>query len=105
MGLLRKRAKLVTFRLTDEEYDYFRAACEGSGRGSMSDFARKAALDFARLQTSGRRFLTEDLSTIAVQLEDLSATLFALGKQINDVLGHRKERNGKERIVDDPDIS
>ncbi len=100
MALLHTRAKLVTFRLSEEEYDYFRKACERSGRRSISDFARVAALDLARQETSARRFFTEDLGTIAVQLEDLNVMLKTLSARIERLLGgkdrQRREHNDEE---------
>ena len=42
MPLLKRRTKLVSFRLSDEEYEKLRVACVAEGARSISEFARSA---------------------------------------------------------------
>jgi len=40
MLVMQARTKLVTFRLSEEEYDHLRAVSEAHGAGSVSEFVR-----------------------------------------------------------------
>src|SRR5262245_2566785 len=42
MSILKRRTKLVSFRLSDEEYKELQGACVAEGARSISDFARAA---------------------------------------------------------------
>jgi hypothetical protein len=42
MAILKRRTKLVSFRLSDEEYERVQGACIADGARSISDFARAA---------------------------------------------------------------
>jgi hypothetical protein len=44
MSVLKPRNRLVNFRLTMEEFEQLRTACERQGARSISDFARCAVL-------------------------------------------------------------
>ena len=45
MPALKRRNRIVVFRLTQEEYANLKHACEHGGARNISDFARKALLD------------------------------------------------------------
>ena len=42
MAILKRRTKLVSFRLSAEEYEKLQGACAAEGARSISDFARAA---------------------------------------------------------------
>jgi hypothetical protein len=42
MSVLRPRARLISFRVSDEEYERVRAVCGAHGARSLSDFVRSA---------------------------------------------------------------
>jgi hypothetical protein len=42
MSVIKRKNKMVSFRLSDEEYDALRTVCESQGVRSLSDFARLA---------------------------------------------------------------
>ena len=44
MPVLKRRTKIVIFRLTDEEYEELKAACVTRGARNVSDFARTALM-------------------------------------------------------------
>lgn len=44
MSVLKPRNRLVNFRLSEEEFESLKAACQASGARSLSDFARSAVL-------------------------------------------------------------
>jgi hypothetical protein len=44
MTFLKRRSRLLSFRVTQEEFDDLRAACLAKGARNVSDFARTALL-------------------------------------------------------------
>ena len=42
MPALKRRTRMVNFRLTEDEYEYLKDLCQTEGVGSLSDFARAA---------------------------------------------------------------
>lgn len=44
MTFLKRRSRLLSFRVTPEEFDDLRAACLAKGARNVSDFARTALL-------------------------------------------------------------
>ena len=44
MSVLRPRNRLVNFRLSEDEFENLKTACENSGARSVSDFARSSVL-------------------------------------------------------------
>lgn len=45
MTLLKRRTRLLSFRVTQEEFDHLQAACIEKGARNVSDFARTALLE------------------------------------------------------------
>ena len=66
--MLKTRARLVNFRVTQEELDYLKRACAERGARSVSDFARSAVL---RAASDG----TDPLSVLEGQMERLGQKL------------------------------
>jgi len=48
MPVLKRRSRIVSFRLSQEEYDALKDTCIAQGARSISDFARSAACRLAR---------------------------------------------------------
>ena len=48
MPVLKRRSRIVSFRLSQEEYDALKDTCIAQGARSISDFARSAACHLAR---------------------------------------------------------
>jgi hypothetical protein len=42
MSIIKPKNKMISFRLSDQEYDELRSVCESQGVRSLSDFARLA---------------------------------------------------------------
>jgi hypothetical protein len=42
MSVIKRKNRMISFRLSDEEYDALRTVCESHGVRSVSDFARLA---------------------------------------------------------------
>ena len=43
MAILKKRERIVSFRVSEDEYESLRAASESEGAHSISEYARRAA--------------------------------------------------------------
>lgn len=87
MVVLRRRSRLVTFRVSAEEYGALTQSCIDCGARSIADFARMAALQ--RVQTSHvpAGNLSGDLTTLSKGLRQLDLELGDLRKRIRTVLG------------------
>jgi hypothetical protein len=87
MELLTNRKRLVTFRLTEAEYESLRVTCTSGGSRSVSEFARSAVLSKMMAQRDSRISLGENLAMLGLQLEELDGALQALSKRIARVIG------------------
>lgn len=88
MAVLKRRYRLVTFRVHSEEYELLTKACMDSGARSISEFSRAAVLRKVQ-QTEHERpgTLTGDLATLSDRLAELDAALEETRKKIRIVLG------------------
>jgi hypothetical protein len=72
MPLLKPRNRSVVFRLTEDEYESLRAACDRSGGRSMSEYARSALLSAIATNRARRsRSLERQLKEIESSLHSL----------------------------------
>ena len=92
MSLLKSRNRLVSFRLSPEEYENLRDVCIASGSRSISDFARESVLHGIETRRGGRALLGDDLATLSFRLEELDDALKNLSELIARVLGSREEK-------------
>ena len=92
MPILKNRNRLVSFRVTTEEYDHLRALCVTKGARSISEFARNAVL----LEAEGGRQISigEDLATLGSQLRHLDKSLVSLRERIAKVIGPASRAGG-----------
>ena len=67
------RNRIVTFRLTDQEYDSLKAAC-GTDRSTISVIARRTLLSWVNSQLS-RPHVDQRLAEIDSRLEAISKLL------------------------------
>ena len=90
MPVLKRKSKIVTFRVSPEEYDALAGACAGSGDRSISAFARNAAID--RLQMTGVRpiNISGDLASLGKLLTELDGALSEASDRIHRLLGDRE---------------
>jgi hypothetical protein len=95
MVILKRRSRLVTFRVSAEEYEHLSNSCVASGARSISEFARLAVLrDVEARQPTGA--LSGDLATLSKELSELDVCLSEIRRRIHGVLGPTgtKEANG-----------
>lgn len=91
MAVLQRRSRLVTFRVSAEEYETLMKSCVASGARSVADFARAAVLQRAQMLDAHGGTLHGDLTTLGKTLGELDATLNLARKRIRDVLGPANE--------------
>jgi uncharacterized protein (DUF1778 family) len=84
---LKNRPRHVVFRVSDEEHKYLSQACSDTGVRSLSEFVRQAALHYADTQRSHHSLLSDDLTTVALRLEEVDTHLRELSRVIKRVLG------------------
>ena len=87
MVVLKQRSRLVTFRVSPDEYSSLMKSCVESGARSIADFARAAVMQRARVLEAQAGTLHGDLTTLGNALGELDATLILTRKRIRDVLG------------------
>jgi hypothetical protein len=81
MTFLKRRSRLLSFRVTQEEFDDLRAACLAKGARNVSDFARTALLQSC--STTERR-LTELEAAIERNTQMMQALLIAPSRKGGD---------------------
>jgi hypothetical protein len=91
MAVLKRRARLVTFRLSNEEYEIMQQVCLSVGFRSISDFARSAVTCRASVLSAPQRMLTEDLSTLSSELAALDESLKVMRERIGHLIGSQAE--------------
>ncbi|HXM45730.1 MAG TPA: hypothetical protein VN924_31125 [Bryobacteraceae bacterium] len=76
------RNRIVVFRLSQEEYQSLKEACDRAGARNLSDFTRSEVLEYLNSDGSGghmaRRFtaLEQQISLVQFQLNDLLHGVF-----------------------------
>lgn len=87
MALLKRRSRLVTFRVSNDELEAIQQCCLAVGARSVADFARVAALQKAHMMEPEPVTLSGDLSRLSKQLKGIDASLVELRHRIHGVLG------------------
>jgi len=87
MAVLRRRTRLLTVRLSSEEYEALHKVSAAEGARSLSEFARTAILQFINARTGTRGSLTGDLTALGEQLEQIDDVIKDLSTRIERVLG------------------
>ena len=82
-----RRSRLVTFRVSDDEYEDLSRSCIIHGARSLSDFARASVLQNVQASRAPATTLRGDLVSISRKLADLDALLTDVHKNIRRMLG------------------
>ena len=95
MALCSSRKKLVTFRLTVEEYEALRSLCIAKGVRSISELTRDAVLQHLSpdRQPQSRAVGSGDLCTLISALEHIDDALKDLGLRISSAFGPPGKRS------------
>ncbi len=84
---IQPRTRMVTLRVSTDEYEALRTFCTISEVRSISEFARSAVVDRVAVLSAPRGLLTADLSTLSLQLSELDKLLGNLRTRIHQILG------------------
>jgi uncharacterized protein (DUF1778 family) len=100
MGVVNPRGRVITFRLSNTEYELVLRAAKGSGARSLSDFGRGAVLDRAQVPTQIPKGSDSDHEQLRV-LSERSERLFHLLHELNQRLSalHDSSAEAKPRKI------
>jgi hypothetical protein len=87
MVVLSRRSRLVTFRVSTDEYDTLRKSCLECGARSVAEFSRSAVLQTVEKLHIPGASLSGDLATLSEDLRELDLILADMRKRIRGVLG------------------
>jgi len=87
MVVLSRRSRLVTFRVSTNEYDNLRKSCLECGARSVAEFSRSAVLQTVKRLHVPDASLSGDLATLSKDLRELDLILADMRKRIRGVLG------------------
>lgn len=88
MSILKSRAKVITFRVSPDEYEALAISCSESGARSISAFARSAVIERISL-TGGRQVnISGDLARLGKYLSELDSSLREASNKIRLLLGN-----------------
>jgi len=87
MTILRRRTRLLTVRLSAEEYEGLRKVSAVEGARSLSELARNAILRHVNDHGAPRGSFTGDLNALGEQLEQIDGVIKNLSIRIERVLG------------------
>lgn len=87
MPVLKRRSRLVTFRVSDDEYQVLSKCCVHSGARSVAEFARLSVLQNVQAAFSAPGSLSGDLASVSRALSELDSSLGDARKRIRSVLG------------------
>lgn len=99
--LRRSRSHLVTFRLSEHEFEKVKQTCIETGARSLSEFTRAAVLEKMGAVDHPTALLSLDLSTIARELRELDDGMKDLSNKIERVLGLDKSATGEPAEQED----
>ena len=71
MTVLKRRSRMVSFRLSEEEYEGLKHICIAVGARSLSDVARDAVKQMIENGSSPRRDLSAELELLTQRMEAL----------------------------------
>jgi hypothetical protein len=87
MTLLASRKKLITFRVTAEEYEALKNVCISKRSRSISELTRGAVLQQLAADSSFTKFYFGDLVALISDLEQIDEALRDLSGRISKLLG------------------
>jgi len=78
MAILKRRDRIVVFRVTDEEHQQLQQACESSGNRNLSEFVRLELLN----KVQGRKASRANIAGLEKRLAELEASYVQAMKNI-----------------------
>jgi hypothetical protein len=90
------RMCLLTFRLSDKEYELAKTACMHQGSKSIAEFVRRAVMYQVQREGEGNVSFADDLATLTVRLQELELALKDAGMRIGRLLGTERRNERKD---------
>ena len=87
MPILRKKSRVITFRVEGDEYLRLENAWQKYGARSLADFARSAVVEKIQSMGAPSLSLSRDLATLGKGLGELDAALKETSARIRRLLG------------------
>lgn len=104
MGLSENRNKLVSFRLTVEEYEAVKRLCLSKGTRSISELTRGALLKHLERDGTNGGVILGDLVSVIQSIEEIDHALQDLRSLISSVLGRDGRRSDVTQISSSADF-
>ncbi len=103
MTPIENRKKLVSFRVTDKEYEALKRLCMSKGLRSISDLTRAALLKPLSSTFNSNEAVYGDLLSLIEALERLDEAITNLQGRLCDVVGPNAKRQGTAATLPDLD--
>jgi hypothetical protein len=87
MSVFEQRSRIITLRVSPNEYAAIEEACGRGQARSVAEFARSAILQKVSSVAPGPGLLTNDLTSLSSRLRELDSALDDMRKQVVKVLG------------------
>jgi hypothetical protein len=84
MAVTKPRTRLVNFRVSEDEFQSLREACESGGARSISDFARCAVLTSNGERPQSDDLLRLRLALIEEKMGEVDAKLLLIARMLRD---------------------
>lgn len=89
----KRRDRIITVRVSIEEYEAWRAACPAAGARSLSEFARSAMHQLVASR-NGDSTVHDQLRTLHDRVESLSTRIDRIGQNLEAVTEQSNFRRG-----------
>ncbi len=84
--------RVVSVRLTEEEYDTLTKACQAEEARSLSEFTRTVMKENLALRRANASLIEREKELLRERMEDLYRALRAATERIAEMLGHSENR-------------
>jgi hypothetical protein len=92
MSVVKRRSKLVSFRVSDEEYEKLQGACMAEGARSISEFARSALQRTVRIQNNA---LDSHKDSFGSGTKELIDTMREINRQLGQLVSFAQSASGR----------
>jgi hypothetical protein len=75
VAAVKRRDRLVYFRISEEEFEQIVKACDSKGARSVSDLARSAVQEFIKPVKPESEYLFETLNSLSAGLEEINRSV------------------------------
>ena len=95
MSVFKRRTKLVSFRVSDEEYEKLQGACVAEGARSISEFARSALQRTVWAHNHNNGHVPDATEPVASGAKELIDTMRELNRQLSQLVSLAQSASGR----------